>query len=362
VTGAGALCARNERGRLMPEHDTDLRRLPDLAGVVLGGSVVHANDETFAAAHNLIAPHPAAHDPANFSYRGKVYDGWETRRRRTPGEDFAIVRLAAAGIVRAVDVDTAHFTGNYPPHASVEGTTLLGYPIPKDLLAAQWTALVDKSALDGDCANLLAVAAPDRLVTHVRLTLHPDGGVARLRVFGEVVPDPRGLGGRVDLASVLRGGRVEACSNMFYSAPANVLAPGRAALMSDGWETSRRRDDGNDWLKVRLGAPGVLHDVVIDTSRFVGNAPGWAMLSDAESGAELLPRTALLPDTEHLFRIATRKTVRLVRLDIYPDGGISRLRLNGAVPVGLHDQIAQRWLDLLPPEQAATVARDEFFD
>jgi allantoicase len=346
----------------MPEQETDVRRLPDLAGVVLGGSVVYANDESFAAAHNLIAPGPAAHDPDSFSYRGKVYDGWETRRRRTPGEDFAIVALAAPGIVRAVDVDTAHFTGNYPPFASVAATTLLGYPTADELLAAGWTTLVDKSALAGDSANLLPVTAPDRLVTHVRLTIHPDGGVARLRIFGEVVPDPRLLGGRVDLAAVLHGGRVEACSNMFYSSPANVLAPGRAQVMSDGWETSRRRDDGNDWLTVRLAAPGILHDVVIDTSRFVANAPGWVRLSDAETGSELLPRTRLLPDTEHRFRITSSEPVRLVRLDIYPDGGLSRLRLNGAVPFDAHDELAQHWLDLLPPDQAAAVVRDQFFD
>ncbi|MEP7180418.1 MAG: allantoicase [Pseudonocardiales bacterium] len=346
----------------MPERETDVRRLPDLAGVVLGGSVVFANDESFAAAHNLIAPGAAVHDPADFSYRGKVYDGWETRRRRTPGEDFAIVRLAAPGIVRAVEVDTAHFTGNYPPFASVEATTLLGYPTPDELLAAEWTTLVDKSSLEGDRANLLPVTAPDRLVTHVRLTIHPDGGVARLRAFGELIADPRLLGGRVDLASVLHGGRVEACSNLFYSSPANVLAPGRARVMSDGWETSRRRDDGNDWLTIRLAAPGVLHDVVIDTSRFVANAPGWARLSDAETGAELLPRTRLLPDTEHRYRITSLAIVRVVRLDIYPDGGLSRLRLNGTVPEDQHQQLAQRWLDLLPPDQAAAVAHDHLFE
>jgi allantoicase len=342
--------------------DNDVRRLPDLAGVVLGGSVVYANDETFAAAHNLIAPGPASHDPLSFSYRGKVYDGWETRRRRAPGEDFAIVRLATPGIVRAVDIDTAHFTGNFPPFASVEAATLLGYPTADELLAAEWTPLADKTALAGDGSNLLTVAGPERLVTHLRLTIHPDGGVARFRAYGEVVPDPRRLGGRIDLAATLCGGRVEACSNMFYSVPANVLAPGRAAVMSDGWETARRRDDGNDWLTVRLAAPGVLHHAVIDTTRFVGNAPGWARLSDADSGAELLPRTRLLPDTEHRFSVVSLDTVQVVRLDIYPDGGLSRLRLHGTVPADRHEPITRRWLDLLPPDQAAAVAHDKFFD
>ena len=206
-------------------------------------------------------------------------------------------------IVRGVTIDTAHFRGNYPPSASIDGATMLGYPTAAEVRVAAWTPLAGKTDLGGDRANLLPVTAPDRLVTHLRLTIYPDGGVARLRVFGEVVPDPRRLGGRVDLAATCAGGRVEGCSNMFFSSPANLLAPGRAQVMSDGWETARRRDNGHDWLVVRLAVPGVLHHAVIDTSRFAGNAPGHARLSDAETGAELLPRTRLVPDTEHRFRI-----------------------------------------------------------
>jgi allantoicase len=309
----------------------------------------------------LIAAGPAAHDPAAFGPRGKVYDGWETRRRRGPGEDFVIIRLAVPGVVRGVNVDTAHFVGNYPPFASVAATTLLGYPTIDEVLAAEWTTLIDKADLDGDTANIRSVQAPDRLVTHVRLTIHPDGGVARFRVFGEVVPDPRRLGGRVDLAALTHGGVIDSCSNMFYAAPANALAPGRAQVMSDGWETTRRRDDGNDWLVVRLAAPGVLNEVVIDTSRFVGNAPGWAAVSDAETGTVILPRIRLIPDTEHHLRARAAPPARLVRLDIYPDGGISRLRLIGTVPAELYDGIARRWLDRLPPDQAGRSDPTEFF-
>ncbi|WP_375497919.1 allantoicase [uncultured Jatrophihabitans sp.] len=343
----------------------DFRRLPDLASRTLGGTVMFSNDDFYADAHRLIAPGPARHDPDLFGDRGKVYDGWETRRRRGPDadgatSDFVITRLGVPGVVRGVNIDTAHFKGNYPPHASVEAATVLGYPTLDEVRAAEWQTLVDKTDLDGDSANVVPVAA-EQLATHVRLTIHPDGGVARLRVFGEAVPDPRRLGGRVDLGALVHGGLVEACSNMFYSSPANVLSPGRARVMSDGWETARRRDDGNDWLVVRLGAPGVLHEVVIDTSRFVGNAPGWASLTDAESGVELLPRTRLLPDTEHRFRLAAAPAASLVRLDIYPDGGISRLRLLGSVPDDARDAVARRWLDLLPPEQAASIDPVDLF-
>jgi allantoicase len=317
----------------------------DLADRTLGGSVVWAGDEFFAGAENLITSTPAVHDTAAYGLRGKVYDGWETRRHRSG--DAAVVRLAVPGIVRSAVVDTAFFTGNYPPFASVEGA--FGADDADVADPDGWFPLVPKSALAGDTANTFTVDGPERLVSHVRLSIYPDGGVARLRVLGDVVPDPRWLGGRVDLAAAVVGGRILDCSNLFYASPANVLMPGRAAVMSDGWETARRRDDGNDWLVVELAAPGVLHHAVIDTSRFVGNAPSAAALSDADTGTVLLARTPLRPDTRHRFRVRDTE-VRRVRLDIYPDGGISRLRLHGSVPPSAQDEIIQRWQALLPPD------------
>jgi hypothetical protein len=142
--------------------ETGFRGLPDVASRVLGGAVLQANDEFYADAHNLIAPGPAAHDPAAFGVRGKLYDGWETRRRREPGEDFVIVRLAAPAVVRGVNIDTAHFKGNYPPFGSVDGATLLGYPPLDEVIAAEWTPLADKTDLEGDSANLAAVSAAER--------------------------------------------------------------------------------------------------------------------------------------------------------------------------------------------------------
>jgi allantoicase len=335
--------------------------LPDVAGRALGGSVAWCNDEFFADVHTLLSAAPPAHDPAAFGPRGKVYDGWETRRRRTPGDDAVIVRLAAPALVRAVHVDTAFFRGNFPEAAAVDGVAFLGHPDAGQLREAPWTALAGWTPLAGDTVNVLPAEGPDRLVTHVRLRIRPDGGVARLRVLGEVLPDPRWLGGRPDLAATLTGGRVVDCSNMFYASPAHVLAPGRAAVMSDGWETARRRGPGNDWLVVRLGAPGLLHDAVVDTSRFVGNAPGWARLTDADTGRELLPRTALVPDTVHRFRLLPGEPVRAVRLDIYPDGGIARLHVHGEVDPASRAAVADRWLSLLPPDQAAGVRPDELF-
>jgi allantoicase len=341
--------------------EDDFTRLPDLASRRMGGSVVDANDELFAERENLIRPEAPVYSPSTFGHKGQVYDGWETRRRREPGHDHAILRLGVAGVVRGVVVDTAFFTGNYPPEVSVEGAGLEGYPSPEELRAADWMELVPRSPLQGDARSPFPVPA-DRRCTHVRLSIYPDGGVARLRVHGEAVPDPRILAtGTVDLAALANGAVVTGCSNMFYSSPANLISPGEARVMGDGWETARRRDDGNDWVELRLAGPGVVRLAELDTSHFVGNAPGWASLRGTDGGGqlELLPRTRLQPDTRHLFRLPGTGEVAGARLDVFPDGGLARVRLYGELSRRGLAGLARRWLDSLPAAQARHVLEDD---
>ncbi|RKT57058.1 allantoicase [Saccharothrix australiensis] len=309
-------------------------RLPDLASRAVGGSVVWADDELFAERENLIAHAEPEFRPRTFGHKGQVYDGWETRRRREPGDDRAIVRLGLPGVIRGVVVDTAFFKGNHPPFATVEATRATGYPSPAEL--SGWEVVVPRSPLGGDRKHYFDVSARRRH-THVRLTIHPDGGVARLRVFGEPVPDPDLLvPGAVDLAALENGASVTGCSDMFFGSPNNLIAPGRAAVMGDGWETARRRDDGNDWVEIRLAAPGEVRLAELDTSHFKGNAPGWAAVRgsdarvDPDTWFDVLPRTRLQPDTRHRFRVSGREITH-ARLDIYPDGGMARLRLIGAL-------------------------------
>jgi allantoicase len=201
-------------------------------------------------------------------------------------------------------------------------------------------------------------------ITHVRLCQYPDGGVARLRVHGDPVPDPRSLlGPSLDLAALANGAAVTACSNMHYSSPANLISPGEARVMGEGWETARRRDDGNDWVEIALAGAGTPLLAEVDTSCFVGNAPGWARISGVEghdaggSGpdVELLPRTRLQPDTRHRFRLATAAEVTSVRLDIYPDGGLARLRLWGTLSPAGREALITRWYDALPAGFARTL-------
>jgi allantoicase len=264
------------------------------------------------------------------------------------------VRLGCPGVVRHVVVDTSFFTGNYPPEVSVEACGAEGHPAPADLAAADWTTLVPRSAVAGNTRNEFDVAVEERF-THVRLTMFPDGGVARLRVHGEPVPDPRLLPATIDLAALENGAVVTGCSNMFYSSPANLLMPGLARVMGDGWETSRRRDDGNDWVAVRLACAGSVEVVELDTSHFVGNAPGWAALG--YDGGELIARTRLQPDTRHRFPVPGGPVAEQVRMDVYPDGGMARLRVLGTPTQAAREALADRFLRLLPEAQLAAVLR-----
>jgi allantoicase len=347
---------------------TDFTALPDLASRRLGGGVVFANDEFFAAADNLVEPASPGFRPKSFGPKGQIYDGWETRRRREPGHDHVVVRLGVPGVVRGVVIDTAHFIGNYPPYASVEGCGVEGYPNPDELAEATWFELLPRSALAGDARNAFAVEGQQR-VTHVRLSIYPDGGVARLRVHGEVVADPRLLGlPLVDLAALENGGHVVGCSNMFYGSPNNLLMPGLAGTMGEGWETARRRDAGNDWVLIRLAVPGQIRLAELDTSHFKGNAPGRAGLRGADARQvavdepkawfDLLPVTRVQPDTRHRFAIVSAPEVTHVRMDVYPDGGMARLRLLGVPSAVELGEIATRWFNLLPESQAKEMLAD----
>jgi allantoicase len=332
---------------------------PDLASRTLRGSVVAASDEFFAEKENLIKPGVTVYSPHTFGHKGQVYDGWETRRRRgAAGElppadehDWVIVRLGAPGVVHAVVVDTAYFTGNFPQSCSVEACYMAGYPAAADLAAAAWTEIVPRSPLKGDTPHVFEVPPRSRF-SHVRLRIYPDGGVARLRVHGEVVPDPALLEGLTfDLAALENGGDIRACSDRFYSSPRNAISPGLSRVMGEGWETRRRRVPGNEWLVVGFAAPALVSLVEVDTSGYIGNSPGQAQVRghvggpwEADSSwAPLLARTPLQPDTPHRFRVQPERAYELVRLDVYPDGGVARLRLHGSLtPEGL-SEVQRRW-------------------
>lgn len=327
-----------------PAATSPLDGLVDLAAERIGGRVVDANDEFFAPKENLIRAGEAEFDAQRYTDRGKWMDGWETRRRRTPGHDWCVLDLGARGRIRRVVVDTRHFSGNHPAACSLDGAV--------DDHGEAWSEILLRSSLAGDSKNSFSIDDAGAF-SRIRLNIFPDGGVARLRVYGEPSLDWAALAASekpVDLGAVLNGGAPLACSDRYFSDPRNLLMPGSSTHMGDGWETRRRRGPGHDWVVIRLGHPGVIEEVEVATTHFKGNFPAACALEgcdlepsstmndeaswDEAPWRELLPRTELGADAVHLFEPRPGGTggserVSHVRFNIYPDGGVARLRLRG---------------------------------
>jgi allantoicase len=348
--------------------------LADLAAKRLGGMVLAASDEFFAPKERLLEPAPAVYEAGRYTDRGKWMDGWETRRLRGPGNDWAVVRLGLPGVVRTLVVNTAHFRGNHPAACSVDGLAAEPDASLERLLddGASWIELLPRMPLEADREHRFDVRAPLR-VTHVRLQIYPDGGVARLRVLGEPLPDLRrlaGTGGRLDLAAAANGAGVVASSDISFASSSNLLLPGDAVDMGDGWETRRRRGPGHDWTVVRLATEGFIERVEVATTHYKGNYPDHCSVEacadpdgipggdpgqDAEGGWwTVVPPTPLGPHRQHVFAApdAAGRRATHVRLAIHPDGGVSRLRVFGQVSDAGWERWGLRWLNALPAGQA----------
>lgn len=318
-------------------------RYVNLASARLGAEAVRATDEFFASRDRMLADTPAVFIPDKYDEHGKWMDGWETRRRRDGGRDHCIVKLAWPGTIHGLDIDTSHFTGNYPPAASIEAC--MSETEPGD--DASWVTLQPAMTLAGDSHHFVAIdrAGP---FNWLRVNMFPDGGIARLRVYGEPWCDwsARDANTVHELTALENGGRIVAYNNAHYGSPWALLAPGRGVDMGDGWETRRRREPGNDWIIVQLGHPGNIERIEVDTAHFKGNFPESCSIQAAlvEDGTdqsvitqsmfwdELLGREKLGADAVHEFdgnAIGVLGPISHLRLNIFPDGGVSRLRLFG---------------------------------
>jgi len=325
-------------------HFTDLI---DLAAERLGGAVLLANDEFFAPKEALLRAKAPEWREGEYTERGKWMDGWETRRRRTPGHDWCIVRLGLPGTIHGVVVDTSFFRGNYPESCAIEATVVPGSPNSDDLVdekKTRWRSILQQSPLKGDSRNEFGIHGMPR-ATHLRLSIFPDGGVARLRVYGEPAYEAGRVraGSEIDLAAMENGGLVVSCSDMFFGHRHNLVLPGHSTHMGDGWETKRRRGPGQDWIIVRLGTRGAIHRVEVETDHFKGNAPASCMVETTDSPSEaktieppsgrwqtLLRQSPLQANSRHRFEeLSHSSPATHARLSIYPDGGVARLRLFG---------------------------------
>lgn len=319
------------------------RQAVNLASPRLGSKPIQASDEFFAPAKRMLQDGPAVFIPNKYDSHGKWMDGWESRRRRSGGHDWCIVKLGVKGAIRGVDIDTSHFTGNYPPAASVEACLSAKPPNER----TKWTEIVPASKL-GPSAHHFIPAGAEGVFNYLRLNIYPDGGVARLRVYGEPVAAWEGKDESAvyELSALANGGRIVAYNDAHYGTVWTLITAGRGINMGDGWETRRRREPGNDWLIVKLGAPGKIERIEVDTAHYKGNYPDRCSLQAAlvTNGTdksvitqsmfwpELLPQQKLSMDKIHRFDkklIRSVGPVSHVKLNIYPDGGVSRLRIFG---------------------------------
>lgn len=325
-----------------PDAPDFVRRYVNLADARLGAVALDCSDDFFADRQRMLNPEPPQFIPGKYDANGKWMDGWESRRKRGPGHDWCVVRLARPGRIHGVDLDTTHFTGNFPPAASIEACSLAEGD-PTD--GTGWLPLLPSVDLDGNRHHYFRLDG-DAVVSHLRINLYPDGGLARLRVYAspefDGKPEADGL---IDLVAALNGGTIVAANNEHFGRAASLLLPGRGLDMGDGWETRRRREPGHDWCILALAHPGSIEEIEVDTAYFRGNYPDSCSIQAAlvEGGTRdslvtqsmfwpvLLPESKLEAHQQHFFRETIQKlgSVSHVRFNIHPDGGVSRLRLRG---------------------------------
>ena len=320
------------------------KHLVNLASQRLGTMVLEVSDDFFAEAKRMLQDSEPVFLPDEYDDHGKWMDGWESRRRREPGHDSTVIQLGARGVIRGVEIDTRHFTGNYPPQASLQGVDPhSGFNNSSE----KWEELIPVSDLGPDQQHYFPINN-NRAFSHLRLNIFPDGGIARLRVYGEPLPRWSEIDGSqmLELSSIALGGRIAGYNDAHYGMPWVILTPGRGINMGDGWETRRRREPGHDWILVRLGATAEIKKIEVDTAHFKGNYPDRCSIQASKMGietddelalaadawSELLAPQKLSMDHQHFYQkqqLTKLGPVNCVRLNIFPDGGISRLRIYG---------------------------------
>ena len=317
----------------------------DLANPMLGTKIINFSDEFFAPASRIINPLPAIFKENAFDNHGKWMDGWETRRRRSDGNDYLIIKLGKPGKIQLVDIDTTYFNGNQPEYAQLEGC----FSKNNKLKNIKWIKITNKSKIKPNHNNILK-SKSSKTFNFVRLNIYPDGGVARLRLLGNIDLLLQKISNKniIDLASVINGSQVVACSDEHFGNANNILLPGKSKNMGNGWETRRRRGRGYDWILLKLGLSGYPISFEINTHYFKGNYPDFfsvqainhkknisinSIIKNSKKWQTIIANTKLKPDSSLKIKIPKKfyKKYNYIKLNIYPDGGISRFRIYGKI-------------------------------
>ena len=314
----------------------------NLADPRIGSKIIFKTDDFFAAAHRILNIDTPVFKDGLFDKHGKWMDGWESRRRRSRGFDYLILKLGKPGKIFNIDIDTTHFNGNQPTHASVEGCFSRSKPNKK----TKWIHLLGKKKL-GPNKNHSFKSQNKSVFNYIRLNIFPDGGVARLRLYGKIEMEKSIFNNNnINLTSVLNGASIVGCNNEHFGRAENIIAPGKGKNMGDGWETRRSRGKNFDWLILKCATAGKINKIQIDTHHFKGNYPDKCSIQAAYLNGKissknivnksknwklLLNKVKLHAHKKHNFKnmLIKNKKINYIRINIYPDGGISRIRAFG---------------------------------
>jgi allantoicase len=317
----------------------------NLANAQLGAKGINCSDEFFAPLQRMLNPEPSVFIPGKYDLNGKWMDGWETRRKRSNGNDWSIIQLFKPGIIRGFDVDTSHFTGNFAPAVAIHGCFENDEPNDQ----TQWFEILPPKTLQGNQHHYFEIK-PSNKVNYLKITIFPDGGIARLRVYGKPLVnwDKISPSEPLDFASAENGAYVISTNNEHFGLASNLLKPSRGENMGDGWETRRRREPGYDWCLIALAGPVNVQKIEIDTHHFKGNFPDQCSIQGflVEGGTDesivtqcmfwpfILPAQKLQMDHQHFYttELELNAPISHLRLNIFPDGGVSRLRVWGTKP------------------------------
>ena len=317
-------------------------KMINLADPRIGSKIIFKTDDFFAAAHRILNINAPVFKDRLFDKHGKWMDGWETRRRRSKGFDYLILKLGKPGKIFDIDIDTTHFNGNQPTHASVEGCLSRNKPNEK----TKWINLLGKKKLEAN-RNHSFKSQNKSVFNYIRLNIFPDGGVARLRLYGKIEMEKNFLSNKnINLTSVLNGASIIGCNNEHFGRAENIIAPGKGKNMGDGWETRRSRGKNFDWLIIKFGKPGLIKKLEIDTHHFKGNYPDTcsiqtanitknlsnkSIVNNSKNWKIILNKSKLSAHKKHIFKkfLIKRSKENYLRINIYPDGGISRIRAFG---------------------------------
>ena len=319
-----------------------LNGLIDLAQSRLGSKIVFKTNEFFAPAKRIINPWPPIFKEGVFDKHGKWMDGWETKRKRGKGYDYLILKLGRPGRISKIDIDTSYFSGNQPSKVSLHACFSKKKLPNKN---SKWTTILKKKPTKANSHHFFNIKNKS-IFTHIKLNIFPDGGVARIRIYGSMKILKNFTGKVLNLTSVLNGATPIACNNEHFGRAENILAPGMGKNMGDGWETRRSRGKNFDWLIIKCATAGKINKIQIDTHHFKGNYPdkcsiqaafidkkisSRAIVNNSKKWKLLLNKVKLYAHKKHNFKnnLMKSKKINYIKINIFPDGGISRIRVFG---------------------------------